>query len=118
MAHGIHGTAVTLFETTQTGTDEFGAPIYEETPVTVEDVLISEPSSDDIATSTSMYGKVISCVLGIPKGDMHDWTDKKVSWTDAYGQTFTMKTFGFPVTGIEDNIPLRWHKKVRCEAYG
>ena len=114
----LRGITVTLYEKTKTGTDEFGAPIYKETPVTVDDVLVSEPSSDDITTSTSMYGKTISCMLGIPKGDTHNWMDSKVEWTDAYGQKYTMKTFGFPITGIEANIPLRWHKKVRCEAYG
>lgn len=114
----LRGITVTLYEKTKTGTDELGVPIYKETPVTVDDVLVSEPSSDDIATSTSMYGKIISCMLGIPKGDTHNWMDSKVEWTDAYGQKYTMRTFGFPITGIEANIPLRWHKKVRCEAYG
>lgn len=114
---GIHGTTVTLFEQVQTGTDGFGAPIYTETPVQVEDVLIGEPSTDEITTSTAMYGKKIVCMLGIPKGDTHDWIDKKVQWTSC-GQTFTVQTFGFPITGIEANIPLRWHMKMRCEAYG
>ena len=114
----LHGVTVTLYEKTQTGTDGFGKPIYSETPVEVDDVLIGEPSTDDITTSTSMDGKEISYMLAIPKGDTHNWTDSKVEWTDAYGKTFTAKTFGFPITGIEANIPLRWHKKVRCEAYG
>lgn len=114
----IHGVTVTLYEKTKTGTDGFGNPVYKETPVNVDDVLIGEPSTDDVATSTSMYGKTISCILGIPKGDTHNWMDSKVEWTDAYGQKYTMKTFGFPITGIEANIPMRWHKKVRCEAYG
>jgi hypothetical protein len=48
---------------------------------------------------------------------MHDWQDKRVSWTDAYGDQHTVQTFGFPITGIEANIPGPWHKKVRCEAF-
>lgn len=112
------GTTMTLYEQTQTGTDAFGAPIYTETAETVENVLIGEPTSDDIITSTSLYGKQIRCMLGIPKGDTHDWQDKKVEWTDAYGNTHTLKTFGFPITGIEANIPTPWHMKVRCEEYG
>lgn len=115
---GIQGRTVTLFEQIQTGTDDFGAPIYTEKPVQVKDVLIGEPSTDEITTSTAMYGKRMVCMLGIPKGDRHDWINKKVEWTDAYGHTFTVQTFGFPITGIEANIPLRWHMKVRCEAYG
>lgn len=113
----MRGITVTLYEQTQTGTDAFNAPVYTEAAVTVDNVLVGEPSTDDITSATSLYGKRIEYMLGIPKGDAHDWTDKRVSWTDAYGKTVTVKTFGVPITGIEANIPTRWHKKVRCEAY-
>lgn len=114
----LRGLTVTLTQEEQTGTDEFGAPVYAETEVAVPNVLVAEPSTDDVMASTQMYGKVIRFMLGIPKGDTHDWADKKVSWTDAYGRTYKCKTFGFPVTGVEENIPGPWHMKVRCEAYG
>lgn len=116
----LQGTTVILYDEVQTGTDPFGAPIIEEVPIQIDNVLVGEPSTDDITTSTQMFGKVISYMLGIPKGDTHDWVNKKVSWTDAYGNTHTVKTFGFPITGIEANLPkqIPWHKKVRCEAYG
>lgn len=116
----LQGITVTLYELEQTGTDDCGAPIYEENPVSVDNVLVGEPTTDDITTSVSLFGKKITYILGIPKGDTHDWMDKKVSWTDAYGLTHTVKTFGYPITGIEENIPpqLPWHMKVRCEAYG
>lgn len=113
----IQGQTVTLYEQTQTRSDPFGAPVYEEAAVEVDNVLIGEPTTDDITTSTQVYGKVIRYMLGIPKGDNHDWQDKKVSWVDAYGRTYTAKTFGFPITGIEANIPGPWHMKVRCEEY-
>ena len=116
----LQGITVTLYELEQIGTDDCGAPIYEENPVNVDNVLVGEPSTDDITTSVSLYGKKITYMLGIPKGDTHDWMDKKVSWTDAYGLTHTVKTFGYPITGVEENIPpqIPWHMKVRCEAYG
>ncbi len=116
----LQGTTVILYLEVQTGTDPFGAPIYEEEAVEVENVLVGEPSTDDITSSTELFGKKIEYVLGIPKGDEHDWTNKRVSWTDAYGETHTVMTFGFPITGIEANLPpqIPWHKKVRCEAYG
>lgn len=116
----LHGTTVTLYTEEQTGTNDFGAPTYKEVPVQVDNVLVGEPSTDDITTSTSLYGKTIQYMLAIPKGDTHDWVNKKVSWTDAYGITHTVMTFGFPITGIESNIPVQlpWHMKVRCEAYG
>lgn len=113
----MRGATVTLYEQTQTGVDTLGVPIYEETPVEVADVLVGEPTTDDIATATALYQKVIRYMLGIPKGDTHDWKDKKVSWTDAYGTTHVCRTFGYPITGVEANIPTRWHMKVRCEDY-
>lgn len=114
----MRGITVTLYDKTQTGTDPFGAAIYTETAVNVDNVLVGEPSTDDITTTTSLYGKRIDYMLGIPKGDTHDWQDKKVAWTDAYGNTHTVRTFGFPITGVEANIPGPWHMKVRCEKYG
>lgn len=114
----IRGTTVYIHEPTVVDTDPFGAPVVTETMVAVKNVLVGEPSTDDIITSTNLYGKRISYMLGIPKGDTHDWTDKKVSWTDAYGTEHVVLTFGEPITGIEANIPTPWHKKVRCKAYG
>lgn len=114
----MRGITVTLYDKVQNGTDAFNAPIYVETPIQVNNVLVGEPSSDDIITSTTLYGKTIRYMLGIPKGDTHDWQDKKVTWMDAYGNQHAVKTFGFPISGIEENIPTPWHMKVRCEEYG
>lgn len=113
----MRGMTVTLYEQVETGTDAFHAPVCEEIPTQVENVLIGEPSSDEIITATDLYGKRILFMLGVPKGDTHDWQDKRVEWTDAYGRTVRVKTFGFPITGIEANIPGPWHMKVRCGAY-
>ena len=114
----MKGMTVKLYNVTQVGTDNFNQPILFETPVDVDDVLVGEPSTDDITSSTALYGKQIQFMLGIPKGDTHDWMDKKVEWTDGYGITHTCKTFGYPITGVEANIPGKWHMKVRCAAYG
>lgn len=114
----MRGTTVTLYERIVAGVDGFGNLEYVETPVSVDDVLVGEPTTDDITTSTELYGKVIRYMLGIPKGDTHRWEDSKVEWTDAYGILHTVRTFGIPITGIEANIPTKWHMKVRCEDYG
>ena len=112
----MRGVTVTLYVKTGTSeTDAFGAPIYTETPTAVENVLIGEPTTDDITTSTDLYGKRLSCVLGIPKGDTHDWRDARIEWTDAYGTTHKLRSFGFPITGVAALVPTPWHMKVRCE---
>ena len=109
----MKGMTVQLVKKTQTGTDPLGAPIYTEVLENVNDVLVGQPSSDDINTTISLYGKKIAYTLGIPKGDTHDWTDAEVViWGDRY------RTIGYPETGIQENIPLRWGKNVKVERYG
>ena len=109
----MKGTTVQLAVETVTGYDPFGNPITEEEFVDVPDVLVGQPTSDDIVTTTQLYGKRIEYMLGIPKGDTHDWLDKKVI---IWGQTY--KTFGYPITGEQANIPLRWGQNIKVEKYG
>lgn len=106
----IHGITVQLYEKTQTGTDAFNAPIFSETPVEVKNVLIGEPTSDDITDNLQLYGKRIAYTLGIPKGDTHDWENVTVEF---FGRKF--RTYGSVTQGIEDMIPLCWNKKVKVE---
>lgn len=107
------GVSITLYTETQTGTDEFNRPIYTETAVTVDNVLIGEPTTEDIINELNLSGKRLAYTLAIPKGDTNEWKDKKVAF---FGETF--RTFGEPTQGIEDLIPLSWNKKVKVERYG
>lgn len=109
----MQGITITLYNRTQTGTDEFNAPIYTETAEQVENVLIGEPSTDDITDTLTLYGKRLAYTLGIPKGDTHIWTDRTVEF---FGERF--RTIGEPTMGIEHLIPLSWNKKVKVERYG
>lgn len=108
----IHGIQIILYEVEQTDTDDFGAPVYQETPVIVDNVLVAPASANEILDSVNLYGKKAVYSLGIPKGDTHAWEDRKVSF---FGQDF--RVFGKPVQGIDDLIPLAWNKKVMVEAY-
>jgi hypothetical protein len=109
----MKGTTIQLIVNTQSGTDPFGAPIYTEELVDVPDVLVGSPTTDDITDSLNLYGKKIEYMLGIPKGDTHNWTDAEVIiWGNRY------RTFGYPITGEQANIPLRWGQNVRVERYG
>ncbi len=109
----IRGIDVILYEKTQTGTDDFNAPIYEEKAVTVQNVLPGEPTSTEILDTLNLTGKKLVYTLAIPKGDTHEWRDRKVEF---FGRTF--HTFGEPVEGIDDMLPLQWNKKVQVEYYG
>ena len=108
----IKGITVILAENKQVGVDGFNAPIYEATEVEVENVLVAPASSDDIVTTQDLTGKKAVYTLGIPKGDTHNWIDATVKF---FGQEW--HTFGFPLEGIEENIPLDWNKKVMVERY-
>lgn len=109
----MRGMTVQLAVKTKTGVDEFKRPIYSETLVDVDDVLVGQPSTDDLVTTLELTGKHIAYVLGIPKGDTHEWIDTDVI---IWGERF--RTIGFPQTGIQENIPLRWGKNVKVERYG
>lgn len=109
----IKGIPITIVNRIQTGTDNFNAPIYDELEEVVENVLVAPTSSDDIVTMQDLTGKKAVYTLAIPKGDTHDWTDCKVKF---FGEVW--HTFGYPIEGIEDNIPLEWNKKVMVERYG
>ena len=109
----IKGMTIKLAVKTPTGeSDPFGAPIYTESLVDVDDVLVGQPTSEDYATTLQLTGKHTAFVLGIPKGDTHNWVD---TYVEFWGKRF--RTIGIPQTGIQDNIPLRWGQNIKVERY-
>lgn len=111
----IHGITIKLYNRTKIGIDELHRPIYEETPEEVENVLVGEPSTDDIINTQTLTGKRVQYWLGIPKGDTHVWTDRVVELPEPFAGKY--RTFGDVIAGIEDMIPLSWNKKVMVERY-
>ena len=112
MASHIKGITVILYEVTKTGEDPVGAPIYAETPVQVDNVLVEPVGSSEVLDNLNLYGRKAVYTLGLPKGDNHEWDNRKVSF---FGQDF--RVFGLPIEGIEENIPLDWNKKITVEKY-
>lgn len=108
----IRGISVTLYNKVLDGTDMLNKPVYIEKAVTVDDVLVAPASDQEILETTNLYGKKAVYTMAIPKGDEHDWEDKRVSF---FGKDF--HTFGIPLQGIECDIPLKWNKKVMVELY-
>lgn len=111
----IKGTTITLIVKTQTGVDDTDRPIYEESEVEVDNVLVGEPSTDDVTNEINLSGKRIAYVLAIPKGDDHEWVNTDVILPEPFAGRY--RTIGIPTAGIESMIPLDWNKKVRLEAY-
>lgn len=112
----IKGVTIQLVQKIRTGTDALNRPIYEKQTVNVDNVLVGEPSTEDITNTLSLYGKAVHYTLAIPKGDTHDWTDTEVILPSPFDGKY--KTIGYPTAGIEENIPLLWNKKVKVERYG
>lgn len=112
MATKIKGITVTLWNPTETGVDPFDEPTYILTPEEVDNIVVSPTSAQEILDAINLYGKKAVYTLAIPKGDEHDWEDKKVSF---FGKDW--RVFGIPLEGIEENIPLDWNKKVTVEIY-
>lgn len=112
----IKGTTIQLITLTEKGRNSLNEPIYEESTVNVDDVLVGEPSTDDITNVLQLHGKKVAYTLAIPKGDTNNWVDAKVVLPAPFEGTYT--TIGYPIAGIEGNIPLKWNKKVHIERYG
>ena len=110
---GINGITIKLYTRVQSGTDAFNKEIFTETAVDVDDVLVAPMSSTELLETFNLTGRKAVYQLGIPKGDTHDWTNQRIQF---FGETW--QSFGFVIEGIEDNIPLSWHKKVMVERYG
>lgn len=109
----IKGITVTLYGRVQSGTDPFNAPVYTETAEEVENVLVTPTASEEVVSEIQMYGKRSVYELCIPKGDEHDWENKKIQF---FGQDF--QSFGPVTQHIDANVPLRWNKKVKVERIG
>lgn len=106
----LKGITVTLTRVVSSTTDAFGAPVNTIETVSVDNVLVGEPTTDDVVNDLNLYGKRLAYTLAIPKGDANSWEDTTVSF---FGETF--KTYGSVTQGIEDLIPLEWNKKVKVE---
>lgn len=109
----MNGITVTLYDRTETSTDALNHPIYTETVVLVDNVLVAPMSDEEVLQTYTLTGRKAVYQMGIPKGDTHDWSaGKKVSF---FGENW--RIIGLPQEGIENLIPLSWNKKVRVERY-
>lgn len=108
----LHGITVQLYNRIQVGNDALNNPIVTYTAEDVDGVLVGQPTTSEIVESNDFYGKRLDLMLGIPKGDTHNWTNVLVGINGNY-----YITFGYPMTGIQDLIPLAWGQNVRAMRY-
>lgn len=109
----MKGITITLYDRTITGVDALNHPIYAETPVQVDNVLVAPMGSTEALEMYNLTGRRATYQLAIPKGDTHDWTaGKKVRFFDT-----DWRIIAIPTEGIDNLIPLSWNKKVQVETY-
>ena len=108
----MKGITVTLYSRTQSGTDAFNRPIYTETEVSVDNVLVAPATEagQEVLDTLDLTGRKAVYTLAIPKGDTHQWEGNRVGF---FGEVW--QVVGIPTEGIEDLIPLQWNKKVKVE---
>lgn len=107
------GITVKLHARTLSGYDSLNNPVYTTTAVDVENVLVGQPTSEEIRNSVDLDGRRLAYVLGIPKGDAHEWRNCEVEF---FGRRF--RAYGDVLEGIAANVPTPWNRKVmveRCE---
>ncbi|MDO4490727.1 MAG: hypothetical protein Q4B85_06655 [Lachnospiraceae bacterium] len=109
----MKGIKVILYEPVQVGINPIGEPICEERPVEVENVLVGQPTEQDVKESLDLYGKKAVYCLGIPKKDYHKW--EAGSRVEFFGEAF--RIIGKPIKGIEQLVPGPWNLRVRVESY-
>ncbi|NQN50373.1 hypothetical protein HPA16_08480 [Streptococcus suis] len=109
----IKGIPIILIDKQVIGKDSFGHPKTADVEIVVENVLIAPVTTEDITNQINLTGKKVVYTLAIPKGDVHNWTNKEVRF---FGQRW--RTVGAPLEGLEYSIPLEWNKKVQVERYG
>lgn len=108
MGARIHGITIKLQNLTSTGTDAFNIPTYSETWENVDNVIVGLPTDAELVDAMDLYGTRAVYVLGVPKGDTHDWSAGKL--VEFFGEQF--RIFGHTIQGIDDMVPLEWNKKI------
>lgn len=109
----MKGITITLYNRTQTGTDALNHPVYTETAVSVDNVLVAPVSSTESTEIYNLTGRKAVYQLAIPKTDANEWTaGKRVSF---FGENWVI--IALPEEGIDSLIPLSWNKKVKVERY-
>lgn len=108
----LEGISVQLHVRHQTGTDAFKRPVYEDSLVTVDNVLIYPSGSEDRVSSTNVTGMSEEYTLCLPRGDAYDWANASV---DFWGETW--QTVGRPQNYIDKLLPLKWNKRVQVRRH-
>lgn len=108
----LRGISVELQKLEEVGRDAFNHPIYSESWIEVQNVLVSPSASVDQTDTTNLTGDMSTYMLCVPKGDQNEWKNRLVRF---WGKTW--ETDGEPREYIEDMLPLSWNKQISVKCY-
>jgi hypothetical protein len=110
----IKGEPVTLYERTASGADALGVPVYETTPVTIDNVLIAPVAGEAVVGTNTMQGRHEACTLYVPKDDTHAWEGCEVEF---WGKRW--RVYGAPIRYPPRLLPasIDWNLTVQVERY-
>lgn len=104
---------VTLYEKVQDGTDDFGVPTYAENAVVIDKCLVAMGQHNQLMDNNTIQVALDTFTIAIPKGDTHDWRNSIVEFSLG-GIEFRCKTNSDYLLGVEEAMPLMWHKQIWC----
>lgn len=104
---------VKLYERVENGVDDFGIPKYTEKPVVINKCLVAMGQHNQLLDNNTTPVALDTFTIAIPKGDKHDWRNSRVEF-ELGGIVFVCKTNGDYLLGVEDAMPLMWHKQIWC----
>ena len=109
----LRGQTVVLIDHVQEGVDAFNAPIFQESPVDVANVLVCPASTEAVTDGLELWGKRAVYELLIPKEDNNNWEDREVEF---FGKRW--RTFGLVLQWPDHLTPGQWNRKVKVERHG
>ena len=108
----LKGQTIVLIDRVQTGVDGYNAPVYQETPREVANVMVCPASTEAVTEGLELWGKRAVYELLIPKDDANDWEDREVEF---FGKRW--RTFGLVLQWPDHLTPGQWNRKVKVERY-
>ena len=105
----IAATSVEVIQRVAVGSDRYGAPIYEDSTETVDNVVVHPGGTEDLA-ETRPEGIRIDMTFHFPKTYTESLRGARIRYQDR-----EYRVIGDPQSYMEDNTPGEWNRTVETE---
>lgn len=104
---------VKLHEKIANGFDGFGVPTYTEHIKYINNCFVVIGNHYQLLDNNTSLVALDEFTIAIPKGDNHEWRNSIVEFKLG-GIDYKCKTHGDYLLGVEEAMPLMWHKQIGC----